>query len=155
MKSVNNVGMLDISRYTKLKNEVSDIEEKIRQKVKLIHNIIGRDIKSRGCDVLENIETVYEQEDKDLCETYIVIESTEHEYEDIYRNKTYVKKYLFDTPDIGLRNQQEHFAEDLEKSNQLQLELKKQKEDVIKQTKEQELKTLLDRVEQLKKELGK
>lgn len=147
--------MIDIDKYIKLKTEVSDIEEKIRQKVKLIHNIIGRDIKSRGCDVLENIETVYEQEDKDLCETYIVIESTEHEYEDIYRNKTYVKKYLFDTPDIGLRNQQEYFVEDLEKSNQLQLELKKQKEDAIKQTKEQELKALLDRAEKLKKELGK
>ena len=146
--------MLDIDRYRKLKTEVSDIEEKIREKVKLIHNIIGRDIKSRG-DVLENIETVYEQEDKDLCETYIVIESTEHEYDDIYRSKTYVKKYLFDTPDIGLRNRQEHFAEELEKSNKLQLELKKQKEDVAKQTKEQELKALLDRAEQLKKELGK
>ena len=62
---------------------------------------------------------------------------------------------MFATPDIGLRNQQEHFAEELEKSNQIQLELKKQKEDAIKQTKEQELKSLLGRVEQLKKELGK
>lgn len=155
MKSVNNVGMLDISRYTKLKNEVSEIERKIREKVKLIHTIIGIDIKSHGCIVLENIESVYEQYDKALYETYIVIESTEHEYDDFYRNKTYIKKYLFDTPDTGLRNQREHFAEELEKSNQIQLELMKQKEEADKQTKEQELKTLLDRAEQLKKELGK
>lgn len=147
--------MLDISRYTKLKNEVSEIERKIREKVKLIHTIIGIDIKSHGCIVLENIESVYEQYDKALYETYIVIESTEHEYDDFYRNKTYIKKYLFDTPDTGLRNQREHFAEELEKSNQIQLELMKQKEEADKQTKEQELKTLLDRAEQLKKELGK
>lgn len=147
--------MLDISRYTKLKNEVSEIEQKIREKVKLIHTIIGIDVKSRGCIILENIESVYEQYDKDLYETYIVIESTEHEYDDFYWNNTYIKKYLFDTPDIGLRNQREHFAEELEKSNQMQLALKKQKEEAAKQTKEQELKTLLDRAEQLKKELGK
>ena len=155
MRLVNNVGMLDISRYTKLKNEVSEIERKIREKVKLIHTIIGIDVKSRGCIILENIESVYEQYDKDLYETYIVVESTEHEYDDFYRNKTFVKKYLFDTPDVGLRNQREHFAEELEESNQMQLALKKQKEEADKQTKEQELKTLLDRTEQLKKELGK
>ena len=146
---------IDINRYKKLKNEISDVERKIREKVKLIHAIIGIDIKSRGCIILENIESVYEQTDKDLCETYIVIESTEHEYDDFYRNTTYIKKYLFDTPDIGLRSQREHFAEELEKSNQIQLALKKQKEGADKQTKEQELKTLLDRAEQLKKELGK
>lgn len=155
MKLVNSVNTIDINRYTKLKNEISDTERKIREKVKLIHAIIGIDVKSRGCIVLENIESVYEQYDKDLYETYIVIESTEHEYDDFYRNKTYLKKYLFDTPDIGLRNNRENFAEELEKSNQIQLELKKQKEDTDKQAKEQELQALLDRAEQLKKELGK
>ena len=155
MKLVNNVGMLDISRYTKLKNEVSEIWRKIREKVKLIHAIIGIDVKSRGCTILENIESVYEQYDKDLCETYIVIESTEHGCDDEYWNTTYIKKYLFDTPDTRLRSRREYFAEELEKSNQIQLELKKQKEDATKQEKEQELKALLDRAEQLKKELGK
>ena len=155
MKSVNNVGIIDISRYTKLKNEVSEIERKIREKVKLIHTIIGIDVKSRGCIILENIESVYEQYDKDLWETYIVIESTEHGCDDEYWNTIYIKKYLFDTPDTGLRSDREYFAEELEKSNQMQLALKKQKEEAAKQTKEQELKTLLDRAEQLKKELGK
>lgn len=116
---------INIDRYTKLKNEISDIEEKIREKVRLIHAIIGIDVKSRGSIVLENIESVYEQYDKDLCETYIVIESTEHEWDDGYWSKIFIKKYLFDTPDIGLRNKREYFAEELEKSNQIQLELKK------------------------------
>ena len=89
------------------------------------------------------------------CETDIVIESTEHGCDDEYWNTIYIKKYLFDTPDTGLRSSREYFAEELEKSNQMQLALKKQKEEAAKQTKEQELKTLLDRAEQLKKELGK
>lgn len=147
--------MIDIDRYTKLKNKISEIERKIREKVRLIHTFIGIDVKSRGCIILENIESVYEQYDKDLCETYIVIESTEHECDDEYWNTIYIKKYLFDTPDTGLRSKREYFAEELKKSNQIQLELKKQKEDVTKQIKEQELKALLDRTEQLKKELGK
>lgn len=152
---INGTGDIRIYRYTKLKNEVSEIEGKIREKVKLIHAIIGIDVKSRGYIILENIESVYEQYDKDLCETYIVIESTEHGCDDEYWNTTYIKKYLFDTPNTGLRSRREYFAEELKKSNQIQLELKKQKEEATKQTKEQEFQALLDRAEQLKKELGK
>lgn len=149
--------MIDMDRYRKLKTEISEIEEKIRKKVDLIHNIIGVDFKSKSKgELLENIDAIYEQEDEDLYETYVIIETSGRNYDStILHNKTYVKKYLFDTPEIGLKRQQAYFAEELEKSNELLFELKRQKQKETEQAKEQELKMLLDRVEELKKELGK
>lgn len=105
---------------------------------------------------MENIDDIYEQEDEDLYETYVIIETSGRNYDStMLHNKTYVKKYLFDTPEIGLKRQQAYFAEELEKSNELLFELKRQKQKEIEQAKEQELKMLLDRVEELKKELCK
>lgn len=149
--------MIDIDRYKKLKTETSETEEKIRKKVNLIHSIIGVDFKSKSKgELLENIDDIYEQEDEDLYETYVIIETSGRNYDStILHNKTYVKKYLFDTPEIGLKRQQAYFAEELEKSNELLFELKRQKQKEIEQAKEQELKMLLDRVEELKKELCK
>ena len=64
--------MIDIDRYKKLKTETAETEEKIRKKV-----IIGVDFKSKSKgELLENIDDIYEQEDEDLYETYVIIETS-------------------------------------------------------------------------------
>lgn len=146
--------MIDISRDKQLRKELLELHEKIKCQVYLVQNLIGSVYGSYS--IYKDIDEVYDQINNDLGCTFIVIESSEKDPYGIDWSKTLVKKEMFEMSEKELLENREQLKNELDETNKKlkEIELKEQEASDRKE-KEQELKALLDRLEQLKKELGK
>ena len=110
--------MIDIKRLHELEKEVQDTHDKIIRQVWLVHHIIGKDTKS-DCDVLIDIDRVYDMIDEKTNIPYVVIMS--HFYSVAFQewrfSTFYIKKELFDMTEEELRANKERLVKELEESN--------------------------------------
>lgn len=150
---INGIGDIDmglVEKYLEIEKSHEEVCEQLYNKVRFIHENVGKDYRTRDCWFDIGVITDMREKDGFVRITYEYV-GYEMESDDIF-----IKKELLDLSDEEILKNKDTLKEELETYNQEQLrqleEFKKEKE---LETKKRECERLMAQVQKLESEIGK
>lgn len=141
-----------VEKYTEIEKAHKDVCEQLRNKIRFIHDNVGKDYRTDD-SWFDSDYTILTEVRK---EGEFVVVSYDYFRHIDYDDKLYIKKELLDMPEEEILKNKDTLKAELEAYNQEQLrQLEESKKEKELETKKREYERLMVQVQKLESEIGK